>query len=204
MYDSRVSPKEDAGLGVAGSTIFLATVGVSVIVAGLALGVLRFVAAQPFERGFEGALGAFALGAVVAAPGAMALMALADRPVLLLPAAVVLVPLSVLSFAGVTLPLLIPAIMLFVAYGRRSSVHPIGTARALLTTVVILGLLIAAALALFVHQDPRSYSTPNGGGETSDVISIEESLASVSLVSSALAFGWLVAGMTTPLNWPLS
>lgn len=179
---------------MAGSTTFVATVGGMVVVAAVALGLLRFAAGTPAEQGFEGLLAAIALASVVAAPGVAALLALVDRPALLLPAGVVLIPLSALSFAGATLPLLIPAIMLFVAYGRRSAAQPVGAGRATLTTVAVLGLLVAATVALFVHQDPRTFSTANGSGGVSNVVSIEESLTSLSLTGAAVSAGWLLAG----------
>jgi hypothetical protein len=112
---------EGRPFGFAGSTGVIGTVAGLIMAAGAVLGVVRYVGGTPVERGVEGAAGAVALAAVVAAPGLLALLALSGRPVLLLPAATVLVPLSFLSFAGVALPLLIPAALLFVAYGRRSS-----------------------------------------------------------------------------------
>lgn len=184
---------EDRHLGLAGSTGFIATIGGLVIVSGAALAVVRFVGGTPTEQGLEGAMGALALGTVVAVPGMLALLGLADRPALLLPAATVLVPLSFLSFAGVTLPLLIPAVMLFLAYGRRSSALSASPGRAALTTASVLALLVAAVVALFFHQDPRSYSTANGGGSTSDVITVIESLISLALATAAIAGGWLAA-----------
>jgi len=177
-------------LGFIGSTGLITAVGGLVVVAGVALAIVRFVGGTPIERGPEGALAAFALGTIVAAPGVLALLGRHDRPVLLLPAATVLLPVSFLSFAGVTLPLLVPAVMLFVAYGRRSSVRPSPAGRAASTTVFVLALLVAAAVALLAHQDPRSYSTTNGGGSTSDVITAAESLVSLGLATAALGGGW--------------
>lgn len=182
------------GLGFAGSTRLIATVGGLIVVAGAALGVLRYVGGTPSEHRLEGVAGAAALAAVVATPGVLALLALADRPALLLAAGTVLVPLSFLSFAGVTLPLLIPAAMLFVAYGRRSSMQPIRRGQTALTTAAVLALLVAAVAALFVHQDPRQYSTPTESGSTSDVITVAESLISLALVTTALAVSWVLTG----------
>ncbi len=64
----------------------------------------------------------------------------------------------------------------------------------MLTTLAVLGLLVAATVALFVHQDPRTFSTGNSGGGVSNVISIEESLASLSFTAAAVTAGWLLAG----------
>ncbi len=179
-------------LGIAGSSGFVVAVGASVVAAGLALAGLRFVGGTPLERGVEGATGALALGAVVAAPGVLTMLAASDRPAMLLPAASVLIPLSFLSFALVTLPLLIPAVMLLISYGRRSvGYQAVGTAAGTFLAVVVL--LAGAVVVLFIHRDPRSYTTATGGGSTSDVITYGESLSSLALTSCALASGWVLA-----------
>lgn len=168
-------------------------VAVLLVLAGVGIAALRFFGGSPPEHRLYDLLGALALGAIVAAPGVLALLARHDRPALLLPAAVVLVPLSFLSFALVTLPLLIPAVMLFVDYARRKRVHPIGWLRATAVTVLVLAMLLAALLALFVHQDPREYTTATAGYGTSDVITAAEALLSLALVGGALGVGWTLA-----------
>lgn len=183
-------------LGLAGSGRFIAALGVLVVAAGAALAVLRYVGGAPPERGPEGLLGSIALGAVVAVPGILALVALAGRPALLLPAATVLLPLSFLSFAGAALPLLLPAVMLFVAYGRRSTGQAAGRGQAALCAAAVLALLVAAVVALFAYDDPRNWSTPTGGGSTSDVITAVESLGSLAFSTAAIAAGWLLTQPT--------
>lgn len=182
----------DSDLGLAGSTGFIAAVGSFVVAAGAGLALLRYVGEVPPQRGPEGMLGALALGTIVSVPGVLALLGLIDRPALFLSAASVLVPLSFLSFAGVTLPLLVPATMLFVAYGRRSSGDAAGRGRAVLAVIAVLVLLVAAAVALFAHDDPRSYATATGSGSTSDVITVGEALLSLALSGAAVASGWLL------------
>lgn len=153
---------------------------------------MRYVGGAPPERGLEGALGAAALGAVVAAPGVLALLALRERPGLLLPAATALVPLAFFSFTGVTLPLLVPAVMLFVAYRRCSSAHRPPWGRAVLANANVLAFLLAAVVALFLHDDPRQWSSATGGGSTGDVITLGESLISLAFTFAAVAAGWLL------------
>ena len=193
MCDPTAAPTGKGGaLGIAGSRAFVTAVGAVVVSAGGGLGVLRLIGDAPELRGVEAASGAFALGAVMAAPGLLALLSLADRPALLLPAGVLLVPLSFVSFAGVTLPLLVPAVMLLVAYGRRCSGHTY-PGQAGVCVVVVVVLVLAAFLALFANDDPRRYSTPTGGGSTSDVITVAESLGSLALTAAALGAGWFLA-----------
>ena len=118
-------------------------------------------------------------------------LALADRPALLLPAAVVLVPVSFLSFAGILLPLLIPAALLLLAYGRRGAAQPL---RAVATLVWVLVALVAAGTALLVHADPRSYVTPTEQGGTSDVVTVVEALVSLACTITGVLGAWLIAG----------
>lgn len=180
-------------LGVAGSSGFVRAVGVLLVAAGLALALLRYLGGSPAERGVEGALGSLALGAPVAVTGVLALLALRDRPVLLLPAAIALVPLSFLSFAGVTLPLLIPAVMLVLAYGRRSARRRPPRGTTIGSVVAIFALLFAAVVVLFLREDLRTYSTATGSGSISDTISLAESLPSLALSAAAVVAGWLLA-----------
>jgi len=184
----------DQRLGIAGSPGFIVAVGVFVVAAGFVLAGLRFVGGTPPEHGAEGALGSLALGAIVAAPGVLAMLAVRDRPALLLPAAIVLIPLSFLSFALITLPLLIPAGMLLTGYARRASGRPAPVGTTAGTLVAVLVVLATAVVVLFMHQDPRSYTTSTGGGSTSDVITLAESLPSLVLTVGAVATGWLLAG----------
>lgn len=184
---------KDPELGLAGSPPFIRTVAAFLGVAGLGLAAIRFAGGSPVEDGFEGALGSLALGGAVMATGVLALLALRDRAVLLLPAAVVLVPLSFLSFALVTLPLLVPAVMLFIGYGRRSRCESLSVARVALTLFVVVLLLIAAVAALLVHHDPREYTTPTSSGGTSDIITAAEALISLALTATSLAAGWFLS-----------
>lgn len=158
-----------------------------VIAAGVAFTLVRFFGKAPPARNLETALGAVAFGAVIAAPGVLALLAVPDRPALLVPAAVVLVPLSFLSFALVTLPLLIPAVLLIRAWARTA---PPGTAgQAALVTVTVVLPLLAALLALFANQDPREYRTDDAGYSTSDIVTCAESALSLGLSALAVAAG---------------
>jgi hypothetical protein len=195
MYESRgPTGAEEDNLGIAGSRVFVAAVGGLVVAGAGALGLLRFFGGAPELRGPEAASGALALGAVMAVPGALALLSLAERPALLLPAGILLIPLSFVSFAGVTLPLLIPAVMLLVAYGRRSSGLAAYPGQAAVCVVVAVALVVAAFLALFANDDPRRYSTPTGGGGTSDVITVAEASISLALTGIAVVGSWFLAG----------
>jgi hypothetical protein len=190
---------DQSSLRGVGSDAVVAAIGSIVVVAGVAVGFLRYVdpdGASAAQRAMEGPWGGLALGAVVAAPGVLVLLAFFDRPVLLLPAAIILVPLSFLSFAGILLPLLIPAGVLVAAYTRRSPSHPLRAGRTGVVVISVVALLLAAAISLFVHEDPRQYTTPTESGGTSDVITPLETLICLAFVTAAIATGWLAASPT--------
>lgn len=203
MYHSETGPTPVAGdqrnMGLAGSTGFIKGVAGVLILAAIGLGVLRYAGGSPVEQGFEGFLGSLAMGMVVAATGILALMGLDNRPALFLPAAVILIPLSFLSFAGVLLPLLIPSGMLFTAFARRSQ----GLGRNRGTTVItfcwVAGFLITSVTSLFLMENARTYVTPDGGGgSSSDVISVFESLLSLSCTTLAIVGGRRFATVSMP------
>jgi hypothetical protein len=183
-------PRPADGLGFAGSSRTILTIAALVAAGGAAACAARVVGASPAESTAEKLAGGLALGGLVAAPGLLAALALRDRPALLLPAATILIPLSLLSFAGVLLPLLIPSILLFVAYGRRSALQATSTLRTTASLGWALALLVAAGVSLFVHQDPRSYATPLEEGSTSDVITPVEAAVSLALVAAGVFGAW--------------
>lgn len=160
-----------------------------VVVAGMAFAMVRFFGEAPPAQTIEAAVGAAAFGAVIAAPGVLALLALRDRPALLLPAAVLLVPLSFLSFALATLPLLVPALLLLRAFARAELRQP--GWRVAATSIVVVTLLLAAVAAFFVHDDPRHYTTDTASYSTSDIVTYAEAALSSALAASAVAIGWV-------------
>lgn len=91
--------------------------------------------------------------AAFAGPGLVAAVGLARRrPDLLVAAAIVLICLAPLSMGGVTLPLLIPAIiLLYVA--RRTPASGLNPARRVATALATIGLLATAPIALFATTE---------------------------------------------------
>jgi hypothetical protein len=153
---------------------------------GVAVGVIAAVGASPADP----VLGSVALGAVVAAPGVLALLGLHDRAMLWLPAAMAALPLAFLSFAGVTLPLLPLAVILVVAWIRHPGSHAGFVAPPVVVTALVVVLVLGAAVALFVHEDPASWTTATESGATSDIVTNREALISLGCTALALAVGW--------------
>ena len=160
--------------------------GVAAVLLGAAVGVVAGAGASPADP----VLGFAALGALVAAPGVLALLGLRDRAALWLPAGLAAFPLAFFSFAGLTLPLLPLAVIFVVAWVRHpgSRAAPVIHPGVVAPLVVIL--LFGAAVSLFVSDDPASWTTASGGGSTSDVITDREALLSLACTMLALVTGW--------------
>jgi hypothetical protein len=136
-------------------------------------------------------LGAFALGMVVTLSGALAMLG-RRRPALFLAAGLIGVPISFISMAGATLPLLVPTGMAFVAYGRRAGdaiPHVYPTIIAL--NAAVLGILSFAVM--LVHDDPRCRTLENGITCSSDVVTVPEAAISLGLSALAIASSWMLA-----------
>jgi hypothetical protein len=190
--------------------------GGAVLGAALALGAVSLAGSGPAQTGPERGAAALAFAAVVGAPGLLALSG-DRRPGRVLAAGIGLVPVALASSAGVTLPLLVPAIVLAVlAWRDRPPTIRAGAA----ALIAVVG-LSAAIAALIVHEDPRSWTTfagrttiadgyetrggglPSGarGGSSSDVITLAESTGSLALVALTLA---AAVALTAPEITPAS
>ena len=165
--------------------------GALVIAAGAVFALIRFFGEVPPGQNLEAAVGAVAFGAVIAAPGVLALLALHDRPALLLPGALVLIPLSFISFALVTLPLLIPAFLMFRTYARAAPKGSSG--RAAVTAAAVLALFVAAFIVLFTGRDAREDVTDTSVYGTSDIVTYAEAAQSLALTMTGIALGWWAA-----------
>lgn len=136
-------------------------------------------------------LGALALGMVAILPGALAMLG-RRRPTLYLAAGLVGLPISFISMAGATLPLLVPTGMAFVAYGR----HAADAVPRVYPTIIALN---AAVLGIFsfavmlVHDDPRCRAVDGGTTCSSDVVTVPEAAASLGLSALAIGSSWTYA-----------
>jgi hypothetical protein len=182
MYDGAVSDR-----------LVLVGAGIVFAVAGM-LGVVRYAGASPAERGAERVLASLALAAVLAVPGVLALVGRAGRPSLLVAAGALLLLLTPLAFSGVTLPLIVPGVLLLSAGLRATPTASRPRVPAVVTALAVLSLCVAAVAALLVHQDPRTWSTATESGGTSDVVTGVESCVALGLAALAVAAGaWLSA-----------
>lgn len=152
------------------------------LLAATAFGVAIFLGSTPPERSFE-ALG-FPL--LWAAPALLALLSLWERPVLLVPAAVVSFLLSFTALSGVTLVLVIPAICYGVAYHRRRF-YPSTLARPLLAVVLPVLACGGAVVALVTRPDPVCWTYTEDAGDRIYTRTACGSNAEASLPATTLA-----------------
>ncbi|MHB1139521.1 MAG: hypothetical protein ACYC2O_11235 [Microthrixaceae bacterium] len=168
----------------------VAVCGVLVVIAAGALVVVRFVGEAPLSRNAESLLASVALGGVVAAPGVLVLVAeRSGRPSLLLAAAFVLAPLSLLSIA--TIPLLVVAVVLAGAWARRRSAGSRwrGTGAVVVATCGC----IAAGVLLFAGTTTRTFTDGTTVHGTDGWIPWSTSIAVVGLVAAAVMVGTCLA-----------
>lgn len=134
-----------------------------VVVAGVALAGARVLGEAAPMRDATSFLAAVAFGAVVAAPGGAVVVGVRDAaPALLVAAALALAPLSLLSPA--TLPLLVIAIVLVVAWARQPRPGPLWRAAASVValptaTTCAVTILLAATTEHTVTADGTVHST---------------------------------------------
>ena len=164
--DATMQPVEPTG--------WVDVVGLLLILAGVGLGIIRFLGEDPVARSAESLTASIALGALVATPGVLCLIAnRTGRTPLLLPAAIVLALLSTLSPA--TLTLIIGAVALAWRWVR----SPPGASRwrsAVGAALVVAGAIGAAALLLF-RTTTRSFASGNHAYMTTGWIPWSTSIA---------------------------
>lgn len=165
-----------------------------VILAGAALAVLRHLGSAPVEPPIATA----AFGALFWAPAALALIGdRTGRPWLTVAAGMALMPLSLIAFSGVTLPLLIPAFVI-VRAGIRASVH---WTLATFSVALVSSLVMVASVVvlLFGQQDPASWQYADGsGGSTSDIITTAEAARTLALLGALVVLAPLAVTPRRP------
>jgi hypothetical protein len=164
-----------------------AVVGIVIVLAMAVIGgLVRYFGTYPPERAASGDWGSLAFPLILAVPAVLAFLGLQHRPWLLVTTGLLLLPMCFLSFSFLFFPLLIPAILfMHDAITRpRSAPRPrVQCAAALLSA----GLVIAAILSLWAHQDPVTWHTATQSGSVSDVITMQETLTSIGFLIAAVA-----------------
>jgi len=152
-----------------------------VVFAGVALIVVREVAGDPNEP--VGIISSVALSSPFIAAGLISLIGESrSKHAYSVVAGVALLPMSLISL--ILVPLFLPALALIVLNASRLTALTIYEA---VSGVLIAAGLMAALALLFVHQDPTTWTTPNGSGGASDIITTFEAQRTLGLVALILA-----------------
>jgi len=162
------------------------------IALGIAVAVIRLVNSEPAGPA-AGPLDPLAFAAVYSSPGLLALAAARRRPSLYLAAGQINTILAFTSFAGVTLPLLIPGGMALISFGRHAGEHRGKIADPLVAMICFVLGVASFVVPLVVHQDPRCVSIPGGESCSSDVVTVFEAAIALALVGATLLAGWFLA-----------
>lgn len=151
---------------------------VAVVLGGVALTFIHYYGGSPGSP--EGKFAALGFASPFIGAGLLAMVgALRGRPALMFAAGAALIPMSVLSI--VLIPLILPAVWLI----ARSTRERFDTGD--LATPAILASSLVAVLAFVVfHQDPVTWSTPEGGGSSSDIVTTLEAAIAI-LATAAVA-----------------
>lgn len=145
----------------------VATVTVAAIMAQVAT-VLVLVVFTAMTGGAVGdRAGAIPLGVVYVLPAVLAILAMRGRSPLLLAAGVASLALAVLPVSLHSVVYGPAGVIYLVAHARRSAAGR-GDARSVVAAVVVPGLVVAAVLALTVHEDPICYTRDASGRVTID------------------------------------
>lgn len=129
-------------------------------VAGAGIGTLIALGAGSFPLFDDGSLSSdwlrgVAFIAILILPAILAVIGL-RRPKALLTAGVVSLPMPFMSFSFLLFPMLIPAALYLVAYGR-AAMRYTPRAPASVAAVITFLLLVFSFFALFLHDDPQCY-----------------------------------------------
>lgn len=166
-----------------------------VVLAGLITAVAMIVFGDETQRGAEASAGAAALGLLIATPGVLALLGVRrNRPALLVPAAVALLPLSMLSFAGVLLPLAVVGTVLGVAAVRSVGAEP--AHRVVVPIVTGLAGIIGAAGTRLGRTTTHTVTTADGSWSTTGWVPWSTSLLVVGILVTSTIAAVAAAGPT--------
>ena len=132
---------------------------------------VHFFAGTPGDP--EGWFASVGFGAPFMGLGLLALVgAKRDRPELTFASAWLLIPMSVVSI--VLIPLIVPAVVLIASAAR----EPL-SAQDLAVSVIFAGSVALSFAYLVFHQDPAEWSTPEGGGGSSNIVTTVEAALAV-------------------------
>jgi hypothetical protein len=160
------------------SNRLVAIAGWVTVVAGFALMLVHYYAGTPDDP--EGWFASVGFAAPFIGAGALCLIGdHADRPLLCVAAGIGLAVMSLVSI--VMIPLLLPAAAMFTSAPDASAAPPAPA----VPFVLAAGLVLAFGYLVF-HQDPATWSTPYGGGSSSNIVTRTEATISLAVTTAAV------------------
>ncbi len=157
-----------------------------VIAGGVGLVFVHYYGGSPGDP--EGWFSALGFAAPFLGLGTVALVGiLRQRPALVLAAGVALMPMALVSI--VLIPLLIPAIFLTVC----SAAKQFRPGDLVLPGLLAFGLLVVFGVLVF-HQDPVTWSTPEGGGYSGNIVTSTEATFASATTAAIVSAATLITG----------
>ncbi len=171
-------------------TRWVDVLGAIIIAAGTALTVVRMLGEDPIARNPESFLGSVALGALIATPGVLCLLAnRTGRSSLLLSGGMVLGLLSTMSPA--TLPLLVAAVALVLRWARCGPSS--SRLRALAANVVVVVGVLAATALFLTRTTTRTFTSPDHTYSTSGWVTVSTALLVLVVLVGTVAAAYALA-----------
>ena len=160
------------------------------------LGAIRTINGSVGQRHVEGPLPTLAIVIAFAAPGVLALIGIAiDRPVLFGAAGIACLPLTIVSIAAI--PILLPAVLLLLAFARATSAQ---RSQSLLGGLVLVGFqapIVAGLWILITDTREFTYNFP-GGSEGGEYFTPGHAAFCIAIVAVDLLIASALARLSAP------
>ena len=158
----------------------------AIVAGGIVLVFVHYYAGSPDDP--DGWLSAVGFAAPFIGAGLVALTGtIRSHAGLMLAAGVAILPMSLLSI--VLIPLLIPAAVLIVQATNKG----VRLSSLLIPAAIAAGLIGALAVIVF-HQDPTQWTTPEGSGGSSNIVTTTEAVFGIAIAVAAVAVAvWIPA-----------
>jgi hypothetical protein len=151
------------------------------LVLAAAIGGVRVAGGSAGQSRAEGLLPTLAIVAALAAPGVLAVLGIVlDRPALFGAAGLTCGPLIIVSIAA--FPILIPCVILFIAFGKATAARPLKAVDA----IVLVGFPVPVLVGLWILITQTSRYTYNfpGGGESGEYFTAGHAALCIALVAA--------------------
>ena len=148
----------------------------AIVLGGVVAAFVHFFAGVPGDP--EGVFAALGFGAPFIGLGLLGLLgSLRGNDELVIVAGIVVIPMSLITF--ILIPLVIPAVGLIQVVGQCNN---LSQRRFGISALLVLPLAITLGILIF-HQDPATWSSPQGGGSSSNIVTTAEASLTIATAS---------------------